>query len=203
MKLSARITMNKLAPLLAATAFTASTPCFATVLSQPQAQVIGANIVGAEATANSAVGPAAVPLLAQAFNEIGNGVNTMVNDLSTRLSPAQAATIKGSVTVAQSLASQASTLGDAGGRQILATSFNKLGDAINQLASGVNQAFGQRFQGMVTEVNGIVSQDEALFFPAAATGINTPDLNSTMALATSRLALSGLGVMVNILDSSN
>jgi hypothetical protein len=203
MKSFARITVKQLAPVLAAAAFTVSSPCFATILSQPQAQVIGANIVAAEGIASSAAGPVAVQQLAQAISQIGNGVNTMVNDLSTRLSPAQAALIKASVTVAQTLASQAQALGDAGGRQTLATSFNKMGDAINQLASGVQQAFGQGFQGMVAEVNGIVSQDEALFGPAAATGINTPAFNSTMALATSRLALNGLGIMVNVLDSSN
>jgi hypothetical protein len=67
----------------------------------------------------------------------------------------------------------------------------------------VQQAFGQKFQGMVIEVNGIVTQDEALFDPAAAFGFNQPTLTSTMALATSRLALNGLGVMVNILTASN
>jgi hypothetical protein len=141
--------------------------------------------------------------LALAINLIGNGVNTMVNDLSTRLSPAQATLIKSSVTVAQQLASTAQALPEPVGSQTLAQSFNKLGDAINQLASGVQQAFGQGFQGMVTEVNAIVSQDEAVFCPAAALGLNQPGSAGAMALATSRLALNGLGIMVNTLDSSN
>ncbi len=176
MKSFARITVKHLAPVLAAAAFTVSGPCFATILSKTQAQAIGANIVVAELIANSAFGPAAVTQLAQAINQIGNGVNTMVNDLSARLPPGQAALIQASVTVAQTIASQAQALGDAGGRQTLATSFNKMGDAINQLASGVRQAFGQGFQGMVTEVSGIVAEDEGLFFLQPRQVSTHPDL---------------------------
>jgi hypothetical protein len=156
----ARITINKLALVFTAAAFTVSTPCFAAVLSKAQGLAISGNIVGAEAIASSAVDPTAVTQLAQAINTLGDGINTMVDDLSKFLPQAQAATIKASVTAAQLTASNAKAEPDPVGRQTLVTSFNQLGNAIQQLAAGVQKVLGQ---GQVIEVNGLVTNNEAIF----------------------------------------
>ena len=183
-----RITMRKLALLFAAAAFTVSTPCFANKLSKAQGQQIGADIVLAEATASSAVGPAALQLLAQAINVTGIGINTMVGDLSTVIPQAQAAIIKNSVVLASVTANNAVGQGlNPVEFQTLATSVNQLGNAINQLQGAVAPTLGP-------EINPIVTTNEALFASGAAAG-NT----QIMGLAINRLA-DGLGVIDNVLS---
>ena len=183
-----RITMRKLALLFAAAAFTVSTPCFANKLSKAQGQQIGADIVVAEATARSAVGPGAVPLLAQAINLIGTGINTMVGDLSTVIPQGQAAFIKDLVVIASTTANNAVGQGfNQVQFQTLATSVNQLGNAINQLQGAVVPTLGP-------EINPIVTTNVGLFDSGVAAG-NT----QIMGLAISRLA-DGLGVIDNVLS---